>query len=197
MGNACEAANDLVAQLRPDLVLDATTGEPLVDWPARASQASIVEAARLYGGRGSVQGVDRVHRCRRLVYRPSRPQGPRTFGTGRIPAVGRGVSSYERGVEIAEKIQTTGLHATVDPRSVTPPCVLVTPPGRTYDLSCGYTARWSLIVLAPGTGNADSVQGPRRHGRHHLGGGRHRHRRPHQLHHLPRQSIPPVLSGRI
>ena len=47
---AVDAANDLVGQLRPDL----TATEP---WPARAHQAAIVEAARLYGRRGSVQGI--------------------------------------------------------------------------------------------------------------------------------------------
>jgi hypothetical protein len=64
--------------------------------------------------------------------------------------------SYDRAVELAEKIQAAGVPATVDPRSATPPCVLVTPPGRTYDLGCGYTAAWQLLALAPGPGNADS-----------------------------------------
>jgi hypothetical protein len=57
MTTACAAANDTVAAYRPDLVLDASTGEPLAAWPARAEQAALVEAARLYGRRGSVQGV--------------------------------------------------------------------------------------------------------------------------------------------
>jgi hypothetical protein len=50
LGMAVAAANDLVRSLRPDL----TSAEP---WPARADQAANVEAARLYGRRGSVQGV--------------------------------------------------------------------------------------------------------------------------------------------
>ena len=66
------------------------------------------------------------------------------------------MSSFERGLEIAAKLEAEGLRATVDPRGATPPCVLVVPPGRVYDLGCGYTASWSLIVLAPGTGNADA-----------------------------------------
>jgi len=57
MGAAVAAANDLVGVYRPDLVTDPTTGDPLADWPPRADQAAIVEAARLYGRRGSVQGV--------------------------------------------------------------------------------------------------------------------------------------------
>ena len=47
---AVAAANDLVTTFRPDL----TEADP---WAPRAQQAAIVEAARLYGRRGSVQGV--------------------------------------------------------------------------------------------------------------------------------------------
>jgi hypothetical protein len=57
MTAATEAANDLMTQLRPDVTLDAETGDVLVAWPARVDQAANVEAARLYGRRGSVQGV--------------------------------------------------------------------------------------------------------------------------------------------
>ena len=56
MDAAVAAANDVVAAYRPDLVL-APDGTPLPTWPARADQAALVEAARLYGRRGSVQGV--------------------------------------------------------------------------------------------------------------------------------------------
>jgi hypothetical protein len=56
MGAACDASNDLVAQLRPDLTHDPD-GLPLPSWPARVDQAAIIEAARLYGRRGSVQGI--------------------------------------------------------------------------------------------------------------------------------------------
>lgn len=47
---AVAAANDMVAALRPDLTTDAT-------WPPRCDQAATQQAARLYGRRGSVQGV--------------------------------------------------------------------------------------------------------------------------------------------
>ena len=40
----------LIAQWRPDL----TEGE---DWDPRAEQAALLQSARLYGRRGSVQGV--------------------------------------------------------------------------------------------------------------------------------------------
>jgi hypothetical protein len=56
MGSAVAAANDLVATYRRDLTIDEA-GAPLDEWPARAEQAALVQAARLYGRRGSVQGV--------------------------------------------------------------------------------------------------------------------------------------------
>jgi hypothetical protein len=68
------------------------------------------------------------------------------------------MSAYERGLELVGKLEAAGLRATVDPRGATPPCILVTPPGRLYDLSCGYTASWQLIVLAPATANADAFK---------------------------------------
>jgi len=59
-------------------------------------------------------------------------------------------------VEIAATLTAAGVVATADPRSATPPCVLVAPPRRTYDLACGYSARWNLWALAPGAGNTDA-----------------------------------------
>jgi hypothetical protein len=56
---------------------------------------------------------------------------------------------------IVEKLVGAGIVATADPRSATPPCVLVTPPAKTYDVGCGFTATWQLWCLAPGTANAD------------------------------------------
>jgi hypothetical protein len=53
MGMAIDAANDLVSVLRPDLTVAIPGGV----WAPRAEQAANVEAARLYGRRGSVQGV--------------------------------------------------------------------------------------------------------------------------------------------
>ena len=54
MAAAVAAANDAVYMWRPDLddpADDATT------WPPRVEFAATMEAARLYGRRGSVQGV--------------------------------------------------------------------------------------------------------------------------------------------
>jgi len=66
------------------------------------------------------------------------------------------MSSYERAQELADKLTSNGIAATVDPRGATPPVVLIVPPARTYDLGCGYTAGWELWALVPGTPNADA-----------------------------------------
>lgn len=62
MGDAVEAANDLVTALRADLPAPDPHAQPPttwadIVWPARADEAATLEAARLYGRRGSVQGV--------------------------------------------------------------------------------------------------------------------------------------------
>lgn len=56
MDAAVAAANDAVTMWRPDLTTDAT-GATLPTWPPRVDQAALVQAARLYGRRGSIQGV--------------------------------------------------------------------------------------------------------------------------------------------
>ena len=66
------------------------------------------------------------------------------------------MSSYDRALALVAELAAAGITATADPRGATPPCVLVVPPDRTFDLNCGYTARWSLWALVPGTGNADA-----------------------------------------
>ena len=59
--DAVDAANDIVSTLRPDLEPLTVDGAPVdpadVSWPARADEAATLQAARLYGRRGSVQGV--------------------------------------------------------------------------------------------------------------------------------------------
>lgn len=58
MADAVAAANDWVASVRSDLdrpVSGATWDT--VTWPDRCTRAAIIEAARLYGRRGSVQGI--------------------------------------------------------------------------------------------------------------------------------------------
>ena len=55
---AVVAANGLVAALRPDLPT-ASPDDPdkPPTWPPQCDQAATLQAARLYGRRGSVQGV--------------------------------------------------------------------------------------------------------------------------------------------
>jgi hypothetical protein len=53
---AVDASNDIVSTYRPDLTKDAT-GAALSTWPPRVDQAALTQAARLYGRRGSVQGI--------------------------------------------------------------------------------------------------------------------------------------------
>lgn len=66
------------------------------------------------------------------------------------------MSSYDAAVALADALVAAGVNATVDPRAATPPCALIPPPDRVYDLSCGYTANWHVWALAPGPGNADA-----------------------------------------
>lgn len=51
---ACDAANQMVVAFRPDV------GDPADDqtvWTASVDEAAIIQAARLYGRRSSVQGI--------------------------------------------------------------------------------------------------------------------------------------------
>lgn len=43
-----------------------------------------------------------------------------------------------------------------DARLAHPPCFLLVPPERVYDLACGVTLVWSLFGLVPGPGGADA-----------------------------------------
>lgn len=59
---AVEAANSWIAAVRTDLPpLHDETGDPIevdkIRWPAHVDYACMIQAARLYGRRGSVQGV--------------------------------------------------------------------------------------------------------------------------------------------
>lgn len=51
---ATAAANDMVATLRPDVVLASASGG---EWPDRVTHAATLWAARLYRRRGSVEGL--------------------------------------------------------------------------------------------------------------------------------------------
>ena len=68
------------------------------------------------------------------------------------------MSSYARGMVLAERLRAAGIDATCDPRSATPPCVLIHPPALDYRLGgmCTPLATWELFALSPATGNADA-----------------------------------------
>ena len=57
------------------------------------------------------------------------------------------------------ELEAAGLErVVVDTRNAHPPCVLIAPPERLYDLHDGWTATWRLFCLAPGEGgNADTA----------------------------------------
>jgi len=55
LADAVAGANDAVTAWRSDLPAD--DGSATVIWPARADTAATLLAARLYGRRGSVQGI--------------------------------------------------------------------------------------------------------------------------------------------
>ena len=67
------------------------------------------------------------------------------------------MGSYARAAQIMAQLEAHDIRAVADPRSAFPPCVLLTPPTRTYDLPLpNYTATWTLAILAPGPGSADA-----------------------------------------
>lgn len=65
------------------------------------------------------------------------------------------MESLTRAQQICECLERAGVRATTDPALIDAPAVLVLPPNRTYDLSCGFTARWQLIALAPAAQTGD------------------------------------------
>ncbi len=60
--------------------------------------------------------------------------------------------------EISDELEAQAIAATAtnDPRSVTPPCILIVPPNVQYDYGCGGTGDWEIHCLAPGPANADA-----------------------------------------
>jgi hypothetical protein len=66
--------------------------------------------------------------------------------------------AFDRAGELVAKLAAEGITATLDPRNLNLPCVLIVPPRRTFDLPCGFTAGWSLWALVPPPGNADAFR---------------------------------------
>lgn len=59
---------------------------------------------------------------------------------------------------LAESFTNEGVRTVTDPKNVVTPCVLLTPPVRTYDVHCGYTATQQAYALAAGGGGEASWQ---------------------------------------
>lgn len=66
------------------------------------------------------------------------------------------MGTLEAGLELEAQLVAEGIRATVDVRNAVPPCVLIPPPARRYDLNTGYSVEWRLYCLAPGPGNRDT-----------------------------------------
>lgn len=66
------------------------------------------------------------------------------------------MGTYQRAIQLMAILKDHDVRAVADPRSAHPPCVLIPPPTRTYDLGSGYSVTWRLVCLAPGPGNADA-----------------------------------------
>lgn len=63
-------------------------------------------------------------------------------------------TGWTRAKALATEIQdATGITCTTDARSAVPPCLLIIPPTRTYDVACGWDAEWTLILLSSGAGS--------------------------------------------
>lgn len=54
------------------------------------------------------------------------------------------------------ELTAVGIRATLDPRSVNPPCVLLIPPTMALDVAGGGTATFTAYALTRGPGNADA-----------------------------------------
>lgn len=65
------------------------------------------------------------------------------------------MTPLDRATAIVDALVAQGVRATTDPQAATPPCIVVPPPSRTFDLACGFTARWELPALAPAPAGAD------------------------------------------
>lgn len=64
-------------------------------------------------------------------------------------------ATFDRADQLVDELTDAGVRATIEPATAAPPCVLVLPPTRRYDLACGFTARWTLAAIAPGALGAD------------------------------------------
>lgn len=65
-------------------------------------------------------------------------------------------SDYEVALDYAAKLEAEGVAATVDPRSATPPCVLLGTTGEDPGGYCAANTDFYAALLLPGVWNADA-----------------------------------------
>lgn len=66
------------------------------------------------------------------------------------------MNDLEQATAWADELTEKGVDAYTDPRSATPPCVLIVPPSQTFDTDCSALCAWRVYSLAPGPGNVDA-----------------------------------------
>ena len=66
------------------------------------------------------------------------------------------MNDLETATAWADKLTEAGLDTYTDPRSATPPCVLIVPPAQTFDTDCSALCSWRVYSMAPGPGNVDA-----------------------------------------
>ena len=54
-------------------------------------------------------------------------------------------------------LQDIGIHATLDPRRVNPPCALIVPPTLKRITGAGLFAAWHVHLIAPGNNDLDAI----------------------------------------
>jgi hypothetical protein len=59
--------------------------------------------------------------------------------------------------ELTDAVKALGIRATMDPRRVNAPCVLLVPPDIEQATGCGALAAWTCHLIAPGPGDLDST----------------------------------------
>lgn len=67
------------------------------------------------------------------------------------------MSTTQAALDLCDKLTAAGIRATTDVTALNPPCVLVPPPTRRYDVGCGFTIEWALEAIAPAVTGGDRV----------------------------------------
>lgn len=65
-------------------------------------------------------------------------------------------SLWKSAQDTVDALRAAGIRATMDPRNLNLPAVLVVPPAIVLDVSCGGTARFTAYAVSRAPGNADA-----------------------------------------